>query len=174
MHRHTPGPWAIEKDGNPIVTNGATMICMVPEKHPQAEANLALICAAPDLLESLETTLAYIYTLEAMPCIAKAMQVVGKARKAIAKATSHVAGDSKPPTTRDCYSDEATRQQFLATLATPQQSPFYVNYYKCICGEQWTDVHDCTCNDRCPACNKEIEPYSSQKAVRQICSTPRK
>jgi len=23
----------------------------------------------------------------------------------------------------------------------------------------WEDEWDCACNDRCPSCNKEIEPY---------------
>ena len=34
-------------------------------------------------------------------------------------------------------------------------------FYKCSCQEQWVTLHDCECNDRCPACNKEIEPSNS-------------
>ena len=37
----------------------------------------------------------------------------------------------------------------------------YLNLYECGCGCHWEDEWDCTCNDRCPNCNKEIEPYSS-------------
>jgi len=37
----------------------------------------------------------------------------------------------------------------------------FINYYCCPCGERWVDSWSCTCNDRCPACNKEIEPYHS-------------
>jgi len=38
----------------------------------------------------------------------------------------------------------------------------YLNYYHCPnCGSRWEDTADCTCNDRCPGCNTEIEPYSS-------------
>lgn len=37
----------------------------------------------------------------------------------------------------------------------------YLNYYHCSCGTRWVDCWSCTCNDRCPACNKEIEPYHS-------------
>lgn len=30
--------------------------------------------------------------------------------------------------------------------------------YKCSeCGEEWTDVWDCACDDRCPGCNCSIE-----------------
>jgi uncharacterized protein (DUF983 family) len=40
--------------------------------------------------------------------------------------------------------------------------PKYTNYYRCPeCGEEWQDVWDCKCNDRCPNCNTEIEPYQS-------------
>jgi len=40
----------------------------------------------------------------------------------------------------------------------------YTNFYECTCGAKWEDVHDCQCNDRCPECNKEIEPYASEDA----------
>ena len=36
------------------------------------------------------------------------------------------------------------------------------NYYECSeCGTKWTDEGDCMCNDRCPKCSSEIEPYDS-------------
>ena len=35
------------------------------------------------------------------------------------------------------------------------------NHYLCPCGTEWEDVWSCGCNDRCPNCNKEIEPYAS-------------
>lgn len=28
-------------------------------------------------------------------------------------------------------------------------------------GVEWEDRWSCACNDRCPACNAEIEPYQS-------------
>jgi hypothetical protein len=37
----------------------------------------------------------------------------------------------------------------------------FINKYKCPCGEEWEDVWDCTCNDKCSVCNKEIEPHTS-------------
>ncbi|NJA07803.1 hypothetical protein HC024_19005 [Methylococcaceae bacterium WWC4] len=38
----------------------------------------------------------------------------------------------------------------------------YLNRYRCPCCQtEWEDVWDCGCNDRCPDCNKEIEPYES-------------
>ena len=35
----------------------------------------------------------------------------------------------------------------------------YLKYYRCPCGARWVDTWICTCNDRCPSCNREIEPY---------------
>ncbi|MDX8125930.1 hypothetical protein QLH52_01425 [Methylomonas sp. OY6] len=38
----------------------------------------------------------------------------------------------------------------------------YLNQYRCpYCQTEWEDSWDCGCNDRCPDCNKEIEPYES-------------
>jgi hypothetical protein len=30
-------------------------------------------------------------------------------------------------------------------------------------GIEWDDEWSCACNDKCPACNAEIEPYESQE-----------
>ena len=38
------------------------------------------------------------------------------------------------------------------------------NSYECsVCGTIWTDEWDCACDDRCPKCNTETEPYDSQE-----------
>jgi hypothetical protein len=39
----------------------------------------------------------------------------------------------------------------------------YVNYYLCHCGEEWEMEWSCACNDRCPSCDSEIEPYQSDE-----------
>jgi hypothetical protein len=40
----------------------------------------------------------------------------------------------------------------------------FLNHYKCqYDGAEWTDEWSCACNDRCPTCNKEIEPYESNE-----------
>lgn len=39
----------------------------------------------------------------------------------------------------------------------------YINHYVC-CGEKWQDQWSSMCNDRCPSCNAEIEPYYSENA----------
>ena len=40
----------------------------------------------------------------------------------------------------------------------------YLNHYRCPDdGTEWTDQWSCTCSDRCPTCNKEIEPYESEE-----------
>jgi transcription initiation factor IIE alpha subunit len=37
------------------------------------------------------------------------------------------------------------------------------NYYRCpYDGTTWVDEWACTCNDRCPLCRAEIEPYDSE------------
>lgn len=38
----------------------------------------------------------------------------------------------------------------------------FQNSYECSeCGTKWTDEWSCMCNDRCPKCSTEIEPYDS-------------
>lgn len=38
----------------------------------------------------------------------------------------------------------------------------YINYYKCpIDFLEWQDSWDSMCNDKCPMCDKEIEPHTS-------------
>ena len=42
----------------------------------------------------------------------------------------------------------------------------YRNYYKCPYDHtQWQDEWTCMCNDRCPECNAEIEPYESEEIM---------
>jgi len=37
---------------------------------------------------------------------------------------------------------------------------WFLKYYRhCECGAAWTDEWSCACNDRCPKCDAEIEPY---------------
>jgi hypothetical protein len=40
------------------------------------------------------------------------------------------------------------------------------NFYR-HCGELWEDTWSCACNDECPVCGKEIEPYKST----DVCPT---
>lgn len=37
----------------------------------------------------------------------------------------------------------------------------FENQYKCECGHEWINWWSCACNDRCPKCNKEIEPFET-------------
>ena len=43
------------------------------------------------------------------------------------------------------------------------QEPIYRNHYRCPCGTTWQDEWSCQCNDRCPECNKEVEPHESEE-----------
>ena len=39
---------------------------------------------------------------------------------------------------------------------------WYLNLYFCKnCKLEWKDEWNCTCNDKCPICHSEIEPYNS-------------
>ncbi len=38
----------------------------------------------------------------------------------------------------------------------------FLNKYK-HCGTEWEDTADCMCNDHCPVCDAEIEPYESEE-----------
>lgn len=52
----------------------------------------------------------------------------------------------------------------LITKAPSDDSPVkYRNFYRCSCTHEWEDTWDSMCNDRCPVCNKEIEPYQSNE-----------
>jgi hypothetical protein len=53
----------------------------------------------------------------------------------------------------------------------PDNVILWTNHYCCPCGEQWEDQWDCQCNDRCPACNKEIEPFSSIEVGAEVAPT---
>lgn len=47
----------------------------------------------------------------------------------------------------------------------PEPERIYVNYYECpYDGTEWQDRWSCQCNDKCPLCGKEIEPYESVDA----------
>lgn len=44
----------------------------------------------------------------------------------------------------------------------PEADRLYRNHYSCVCGEQWEDEWDCTCDDRCPKCDTSISPHMSE------------
>lgn len=42
--------------------------------------------------------------------------------------------------------------------------PVWRNSYHCeACDVSWDDVWSCACNDKCPECNREIEPEESEE-----------
>jgi O-acetyl-ADP-ribose deacetylase (regulator of RNase III) len=46
---------------------------------------------------------------------------------------------------------------------TGEEQIKFRNFYRCSdCNTEWDDEWSCTCNDKCPDCNKEIEPYLSE------------
>ena len=50
---------------------------------------------------------------------------------------------------------------------------WYLNYYRHnSCRASWTDEWSCACNDRCPRCRYEIEPYDSDDLSVLVDKTP--
>lgn len=40
---------------------------------------------------------------------------------------------------------------------------WFINHYHCSdCNEDWDDEWECTCDDKCPKCNKAYQPYKSE------------
>jgi hypothetical protein len=52
-------------------------------------------------------------------------------------------------------------EKTINSVASEGRSPLkFRNYYECPHdGTRWLDDWTCACNDRCPACDAEIEPY---------------
>jgi len=53
-------------------------------------------------------------------------------------------------------------QTYLDNRPVPAPKVMWRNKYR-HCGQEWEDVWDYACNDRCPVCNAEIEPYCSEE-----------
>jgi hypothetical protein len=57
--KHTPGPWEIRRLGNgwelmgPMTDDGRWLVAKTVSREPTDEANIHLLAAAPELLESL-------------------------------------------------------------------------------------------------------------------------
>ena len=47
------------------------------------------------------------------------------------------------------------------------ENNWFDNFYT-HCGEEWHSGWSCMCNDRCPKCNAEIEPFESIDLSRPI------
>lgn len=52
----------------------------------------------------------------------------------------------------------------IATRRAKRAKPLrFRNHYRCrVDGATWSDSWECTCNDRCPVCNAETEPFFSE------------
>lgn len=52
-----------------------------------------------------------------------------------------------------------------ATNAEFSAKKLFRNQYRCDrCAHDWEDEWDCACNDRCPLCNVETEPHTSDES----------
>ena len=82
ISQHTPGPWEVSKDGNDVENaEGAGVCALYADKT--ADANAALIAAAPELLATVK---AMIDNSGCSTWNERAPKVFAMARAAIAKA----------------------------------------------------------------------------------------
>lgn len=56
---------------------------------------------------------------------------------------------------------EAVFLAHIRSLGLAPENETWLNHYLCPCGEHWEDRWDSQCNDHCPSCHAEIEPYIS-------------
>jgi tRNA G26 N,N-dimethylase Trm1 len=64
------------------------------------------------------------------------------------------------------YNNDILRihKQELADKRKDGSNRVFKNYYYCErCGEEWDDMWDTSCDDQCPECNAEINPYKSEE-----------
>ncbi|MEN5278092.1 hypothetical protein ABE527_14205 [Brucella sp. TWI432] len=53
---------------------------------------------------------------------------------------------------------------FEALPDNEEGDTIYLNHYRCDeCDTEWDDEWNCMCNDRCPGCNAETEPFDSEE-----------
>lgn len=51
---------------------------------------------------------------------------------------------------------------FVDSDSEKEDQTRFTNFYV-HCRREWQDKWSCMCNDRCPVCNHEIEPYASRE-----------
>jgi hypothetical protein len=56
--------------------------------------------------------------------------------------------------------------------AATEEKKVFENHYR-HCGEHWSETGDSACNDRCPQCNKEIQPYESVDITHGVDTNPK-
>lgn len=67
------------------------------------------------------------------------------------------------PTRRPDWLDSVDNADGFKPPWPPEFGVYFERRFECKCGETWIDLHDCDCNDRCPGCNREIEPSETRK-----------
>ena len=53
-------------------------------------------------------------------------------------------------------------QKLLSESEMKDAKQWFRNHYR-HCGQEWEDEWDCMCNDECPVCGAEIEPFESEE-----------
>ena len=81
--------------------------------------------------------------------------------------------DDDEPTILDWQDSDAEEFDEFADKDDDEEAQ-YLNHYRCAHedpsrsghgkpADEWTMVWSCMCNDKCPTCNAEIEPYKSDE-----------
>lgn len=92
--QHTPGPWTINKVCPWTINHllydepldNKNVVCRMPDRNPETEANARLIVAAPELLEALETCVSELNQLAFLAGDKLANAAIEKGIEAIRKA----------------------------------------------------------------------------------------
>ncbi len=59
--------------------------------------------------------------------------------------------------------------QMTSERSTELRADWFLKTYCCPdCGTEWEDEWSCMCNDRCPECDAEVEPVSSEDLSRPL------
>lgn len=96
------------------------------------------------------------------------------------------ASDSDHPEFLDCCADtvelfwneEAEIKAVARALGIQTEDPAFLNQYRCErCGEEWENEDAVKCNDRCPRCRAETEPFASEElkdtaGINQAAASP--
>jgi hypothetical protein len=126
------------------------------ENHPDTSVSIHTRCAEASQLKALQGIRADIAAFDA-ECEADAYTDTGAAWDLFASITNICERELKN------IIDTENRP-------APEVVMRFRNHYR-HCGVEWDDEWDSTCNDKCPECNAEIEPYKSEDLDEQSDST---
>lgn len=70
---------------------------------------------------------------------------------------------TSPSSKRPRWLDDLANPDGVEPPWPPEFGVYFERAFACPCGEEWVDVHDTDCNDKCPSCDREIEPRQTRE-----------